>query len=245
MSKILGLIPARGNSSRVPDKNMRILGGRPLVAWTFAAAQCSRMLDRSVLTTDSQRIIGVAAEYGISTPFTRPAQLATDTSRVIDTAIHALKYLADEEGYIPDYVMLLQPTSPFRTAQDIDAACEMARKHPNHDAVLSVQPAATHPYLMRDVDSEGGLRKLSGHKSWDQEMKPLYQMNGAIYLVKLNSLLQERDWRPDSAVGYVMPEDRSVDVDTEWDMKMASLIVENRLERYGAESMAMRNSLVA
>lgn len=230
MQRTLGLIVARGQSERVPGKNMRMLGGKPLIAHTFEAARFAESLDRVVLSTDSPEIAGLARRHGIEVPFLRPAALADARSHVIDTALHALAWLADRETYVADYIMLLQPTSPFRTAADIDSAVRMAERADGAaPAVVGVTLADSHPFLMREIDTQGRLRSLPGAGTWRQDLPPVYAVNGAIYLVRLPCLLQERCWCPERSLAYVMPPERSIDIDTEFDLELAEQLLQTRI----------------
>lgn len=226
---ILGLVLARGGSKGIPGKNVRPLGGLPLIAHTFAAARASRSLTRVVLSTDDPAIAAVARTYDVEVPFVRPEALATDQARAIDVGLHALYFLLDRDGYQPDYVMLLQPTSPFRTAADIDQAAGLALSN-QAPAVVSVTPARQHPGLMK-VITHGRLRPFADsamNEARRQDMSAVYALNGAIYLVRRDVLLATRSWCPEGALAYVMPEERSLDIDTPWDLRLASLLLEAR-----------------
>lgn len=232
LGRILGLVVARGDSQRVPRKNLRMLGGKPLVVHTFEAARAALSLDRIVLSTDSIEIANLARQHGVEVPFLRPAELAGDTSRVIDSAIHALQWLASNDAYVADYIMLLQPTSPFRTAHDIESAIRLARGAlGGTDAVVSVTEAEAHPFLSREIDAAGRLWPLNGAGNWHQELPSLHAVNGAVYLVKTSCLFEQRSWCPAGALAYVMPQDRSLDIDTEWHFELAELIMQDRLMR--------------
>lgn len=230
MNRILALIVARQNSKRIPRKNLRLLGGKPLIVHTFDAARAAGCLDRVILSTDSPDIADLACRHGIEVPFLRPAALADDRSPVIDTALHALQWLAEHETYVADSVMLLQPTSPFRTASDIDAAVRLTRRV-DAEPVVSVVQGRRHPSLNRWRDADGRLRPLSGAAPWDADKASFYALNGALYLVSTPTLLKDRCWCPDGAMAYVMPPERSIDIDTEADFARAELILQERLAR--------------
>jgi CMP-N,N'-diacetyllegionaminic acid synthase len=229
MHRILALIVARDNSKRLPGKNVRMLGGRPLIVHTFEAAKAAHSLDRIVLSTDSQHMADLARCHGVDVPFLRPAELAGDHSRVIDTALHSLRWLAEHEEYVADYVMLLQPTSPFRTAQDIDAAVRLAEIN-NAEAVVGVTEVEAHPGLTRRIDAAGRLTRLPGAENWSQDLPALHAINGAMYLVRTDFLFKDQCWCPDRALAYVMPHERAMDIDTERDFKLAELILQDRLD---------------
>ncbi len=231
--QILGLVTARGGSKGIPGKNIAGLGGKPLIAWTIEAALNARLIDRVVISTDGEDIAVVAKNYGAEVPFMRPAELAGDDSPHIDTIIHALNVLQAQQDYRPDYVMLLQPTSPFRTDADIDGAAQVAMEK-DAAAVLSVCPAPVHPFFLKTISvSNGTLADFSDKPDGylpRQALQDVYALNGAIYLVKSNIILAGNTWSDVDALPYIMPENRSLDIDTPWDLHLANLLMENRLE---------------
>jgi CMP-N,N'-diacetyllegionaminic acid synthase len=227
MNRVLGLIIARGGSKGIPGKNLRQVAGRPLIAWTIEAAKASRRLDRILLSTDDPEIAEVGRRYGADVPFLRPAELATDRSPIIDAALHALQWVETTENYIPTFGMLLQPTSPLRTAEDIDAAIRMAQEQ-NADAVVSVAAVERHPFHMKVMDENGKLAPFITTELSDsrrQDLPPVFGLNGAIYLVRRTVLWESKTWCPAGALAYVMPAERSLDVDTSWDLCLADLIL--------------------
>ena len=224
---LLAVVPARGGSKGVPRKNLQELGGRPLIAWTIEAATCSRAVGRVVVTTDDEEIASESREYGAEVPFLRPAALAEDTTPSMDVIVHALDWLAENEGYAPASVVCLQPTSPFRPASDVDAAFDLF-KTKRADAVVSVSEAEQHPAWMKTLDAEGRLADLvESRERADrrQDLARVYALNGAIYLARRELLLAERTWYAGRTYGYVMPRERSLDIDTPWDLHLARLIV--------------------
>ncbi|MBE7554831.1 MAG: acylneuraminate cytidylyltransferase family protein [Anaerolineales bacterium] len=228
---ILGIIPARGGSKGIPRKNVRQVGGRPLIAWTWEAAQVTPTVTRLIVSTDDQEIAGLARAAGIEIPFIRPAQFASDTASAIDVVSHALNWLQEQEQYRPDFVLWLQPTSPLRTSADIEAAATLAQEKAA-DSVISVCPVEhQHPALMKRVESNGLL------KSWQddqtliqrrQELPPVYCLNGAIYLIRREVLLEQQTFYPEATFAYVMPSERSLDIDTPWDLYLVDLILKDR-----------------
>lgn len=151
----LGIIPARAGSKGVPNKNIRPLAGKPLVAYTCDAANASP-LDRVVISTDSHEIADVGRQRHIEVPFLRPAELASDTAKAIDVVQHTLEFFRAEEGWAPDMVLYLQPTSPFRTADQISEALDTLAAS-SVDSVVSLAPASDHPAFVYLVD---GSQKL-------------------------------------------------------------------------------------
>jgi CMP-N,N'-diacetyllegionaminic acid synthase len=225
--KILGIIPARGGSKGVPGKNIKILAGKPLIVHTIEAALSSE-LTKIIVTTDDREIAAVAKGAGADVPFNRPAELASDTAKSLDVAIHALHALEVADGNY-DAVMLLQPTTPFRTIEDINAAIRLLNKNPDADSVISVvNVQAHHPARMKFL-KEGRLIDPPFAEAYEnqnrQELEPMYIRNGAIYLTKRNVLLN-KSYKGKVCIGLIMPEERSVNIDTLQDFKYAEWIHE-------------------
>ena len=230
---ILGIIPARGGSKAIPRKNLALLANKPLLAWTVEVALESASLDRVVISTDDPEIAEVGKKFGAEVPFLRPAELATDISPSLDVILHAIHWLDDNEKYRPDYVLLLQPTSPLRTAADIRESIKLALAK-QADSVVSVCESHQHPLWMKGVNDEGRLIDLypqSAAPARRQDLYPVFALNGAIYLALRTFLLSERAFISDCTYAYVMPENRSLDVDTPWDLYLANLILNDREHR--------------
>jgi CMP-N,N'-diacetyllegionaminic acid synthase len=215
---MIALIPARGGSRRVPRKNLRRVGGKPLIAWTIEAARDARAVDRVIVTTDDPEIADVARDHGAEIPFLRPPILATDTATSADVVTHALRALHMAELADSSFA-LLQPTSPLRTASDIDAAADMLAAG---DAVVSVTPMAHSVRWLRTIDSDGFLHPWLAA---DVRDLTLYQLNGAIYMMRTDRFLRDGELIPSMARAYVMPQERSVDIDTEFDLNLCDLIL--------------------
>jgi len=230
MPTILYLVLARGGSKGVPRKNLALAGGQPLIAWSLRAASESRHHGRVLVSTDSQEVMSVAREFGAETPFIRPSNLASDTATSLDAAVHCLCWLKEHESYEPDILVLLQPTSPLRTSLDIDLAIDMALEK-NAKAVVSVATAGCHPYWMKTLNDQGQLVNWAATVPSivrRQDLPTVYGLNGAIYVVKPKVLLEEQTWYPDPTYPYVMPFQRSLDIDTPWDLHVADLILRDQ-----------------
>lgn len=230
MVEILALIPARGGSKRVPHKNILPVAHKPLIAWTIEAARAAKSLTRVVVSTDSAAIAAVSAQYGAEVPFLRPVELAQDHTCGMAPILHAVRWLDQHEAYQPDFVMCLQATSPLRVAADIEAAIDTAlRQHA--DAVVSLTPIHYQPAWMKQVDSTGRLRDWLPGTPWAarcQDSPAVYALNGAIYLVRRHVLLTRQSWYGDNTYAYVMPPERSLDIDTPWDMYLADVLLGDR-----------------
>lgn len=208
---VLALVPARGGSKGLPGKNIRAAAGRPLLDYTVAAARSSACIDRIVLSSDDEAIMRVARASGCEVPFRRPAALATDEATSIDVVLHALDQLPPH-----DLVVLLQPTSPLRTAADIDGACRLLLQH-DAPACVSVTEAEQSPYWMYRLDESAQLAPLlpAGERAARrQDLPPVYLLNGAVYVARADWLRRERTFVGPATVGYVMPRGRSLDIDT-------------------------------
>jgi N-acylneuraminate cytidylyltransferase len=215
---VLALLPARGGSKGLPGKNTMLLGDRPLLQWTIDAARGSRFIDRLVLSSDDDRIMEAAARGGCDVPFRRPADLASDNAAMIDVALHALESIP---GY--DILVLLQPTSPLRTSADIDAAFELFQRTGGNSCV-SVSPVEQSPYWMYRVGHDGELTAildLPEGVARRQDLPPVYALNGAIYISNVAALKASRSFVTRETVGYMMPAERSIDIDTAADFEAA------------------------
>ena len=227
MTEIVGLIAARGGSKGIPRKNIKPLAGKPLIAWTIEAAQQSQALSRLILSTDDEEIADVGRRFGAEVPFLRPLPLAADDTLAIDVVEHALDWLAKDQDCRPDYLLLLQPTSPLRTSEDIIGAIHLAEEH-NAEAVVSVCPADSHPFLIKRLTEQGTLEDFVSTDQVDlrrQALPPAYALNGAIYLNRPSSLMTHRSFLPPGTHAWEMPPERSVDIDTPWDFRLAELLL--------------------
>lgn len=212
---MLAIIPARGGSKGLPGKNIRPLNGKPLIAHTIEAALKAKEIDRVVFSTDSEEIAAVAKRYGAEVPFMRPAELAQDNSLAIDNYVYTVDRLIREGGKdIKDLVVLL-PTAPLRNSADIDAAVKLFREK-QADSVISYYPAPHPVQWHRYIDAKGVLRsffpetKLANR----QEEQKAYLPNGAIYIFNFSILKDLKVYYTDATYPYLMPAERSVDIDT-------------------------------
>ena len=219
---MIAIVPARGGSQGVLRKNVRPAGGKPLIAWTIEAAKSSASVKRIIVTTDDLEIADLAKQYGAEVPFLRPADLATDTATSVNVVAHALHKLGfDEESDAP--FILLQPTSPLRTSGDIDAAAALLEEA---EAVVSVTVVSHPPQWLRTIDTNRCLQPwLSGEVQRRQDSGALYELNGAIYITRAGRFLRELSFSPAVTAAYVMPKERSLDIDTEFDLQLCNLLL--------------------
>lgn len=221
---ILGLIPARGGSKRLPGKNLTPLAGRPLIAWTIRAARDSVSLDRVVVSTDDPEIAEIAKRQGAETPFLRPARLALDDTSSEAVAVHALETLELERGYL----VLLQPTSPLRAGADIDAAVRRCRDA-EWDALVSVRAPEKPGHWMLRVDDGDNVSPLFPDAFFGKEAAPnLVLPNGAIFIARIETFLREPTFWPRRTGAFIMPGERSLDIDKSEDLMAAERYLERK-----------------
>ena len=227
MPKTLAIIPARGGSKGLIRKNILPLGGKPLLCHTILAAKRSGIIQDIVVSTNSDEIANVAYSEGIAV-IHRPPEYATDSSPTIDAILHAL-HCCNEKGIHPDVVILLQPTSPLRTTEDIDLALALYQNG-DCDSVISVTPTPHPPYWDMIIDSPylkpifnpDFLRKRR------QDLPMAYMPNGAIYIASPEFLKRERSFYGERTIPYIMPADRSIDIDSEMDLLLVEFIIQRK-----------------
>lgn len=230
--EILAIIPARAGSKGVPRKNLRVVGEKPLIAWTWDIARMAPSITRLIVSTDDHEVVELARASNVEVPFLRPATLADDLSLAVDVVEHTLSWLQQAESYRPDAVLLLQPTSPLRTAEDIEAAVALLMSK-RAKSVVSVCSVEHHPLWTKCIDAEGQLYPWLTTKEMPQrrqELPEIFRLNGAIYLTRRDALLKHKSFHPPGTFGYVMPIERSLDIDTPWDLLLADLILTNRTQ---------------
>ena len=221
--KVLAIIPARGKSKGLPRKNVLDTGGKPLIAWTIEAAQKANCVTKLILSSDNAEIISVAKDFGCDVPFIRPDNLATDTASTLDVVLHSIEQMP---GY--DFVIILQPTSPLRTAWDIDAAFDIVVST-GAPSCVSVCEVDETPYWMFSLGKNGQLERLIDLPSdinRRQDLPKSYKLNGAIYIIEVNSLIKTKSFISDKTVAYIMDRGVSIDVDTHLEHEHVKKILE-------------------
>ncbi|MBP1763030.1 MAG: acylneuraminate cytidylyltransferase [Firmicutes bacterium] len=223
--RILALVPARGNSKGIKDKNIKLLAGLPLIAHTIRSALNSKYVDSVVVTTDSEKIAAVSSQYGARVPFMRPDYLALDTSKTVDAVLHAIEEL-DRRNEQYDILLLLQPTQPLRTTAEIDEAIESFIKN-NYASLVSICEVEEHPILLRTIDNRMQVAPLLKLNSTvrRQDMPKYYKVNGAIYINYIADLDSNTSFN-DNQFGYIMDRLHSIDIDEPIDLKIAELYLE-------------------
>lgn len=221
---MIAIIPARGGSKGLPGKNIKLLNGLPIIAYTITAALNSKHISKVIVNTDDVEIAEVAKQYGAEIPFMRPSHLATDTALATDVLKHSVIELEKLGNREVGEIILLQPTSPLRTTEDIDNAIELYRNK-NADSVISyckeAHPIRWHKYVTEDLKFKDIFdAKLTNR----QDEKPTYYPNGAIYILKKELIEQGKYYTPNS-YAYIMPHNRSVDIDTIDDFNYAEFLM--------------------
>ena len=232
--EILGLIPARAGSQGVPRKNLRLLCGKPLLVYTIEAAFLAS-ITRVVVTTESPEIASVARHHGADVPFLRPLALAAHAGVTsMQIAQHALHYLHKTEGYKPDIMVFLQPTSPLRTAAHIDRGIEMLLESDTDSVVGVRQVESEHPYFMMRLDRDNDLRayiEMENKPLSRQDLPPLYLINGALYISGWEYVIRAPETAPlfsNRCKGLIMDPLSSVDINTPLDFLLAQTILSQR-----------------
>jgi CMP-N,N'-diacetyllegionaminic acid synthase len=226
---VLAVIPARGGSKGVPQKNVRTLAGRPLLQFTVDAAAGARRLSDWLVSTDDESIAALARALDAPVPFLRPPDLATDDARALPVMQHAVLAMEERRERPYDAVMMLQPTTPFRTAADVDAAVELLAAT-GADSVISVVPVEGHhparmKYLAGDRLVDPPFAEAYENQP-RQELRPIVIRNGAIYLTRRDVLVERGSFKGDDCRAYVMPRRASVNIDDEDDLAYAEWLYE-------------------
>lgn len=224
--EVLAIIPARGGSKALPRKNIKKLNGIPLIAYTLLAANKSKYIKRIVVSTDDNEIAYISKTYGGEIPYIRPSKLADDTSPTIDSILHMIDYLEKKQDYCPDYILLLQCTSPLRNTQHIDEAIEKLLNS-DFDGIASICEAEVNPYWTNVLtkDKLQYFIKEGKQITRRQDLPEIYRCNGAIFLAKTEVLKKEKTFELENLTGYIMDEYSSIDIDTELDFKIAEVIM--------------------
>jgi len=220
-NKILGIIPARGGSKGIPRKNIQIISGKPLIAWSIINAQQSKYIDKIILSSDDNEIISIAKQWKCDVPFVRPKELAEDDTPGIAPVLHAIQQFPDY-----DYIVLLQPTSPLRAVDDIDGCIEFCMQQ-NSKICVSVTEPPKNPFLLCTINTSPYIQPFhaNGFIPTRQEIPEIFMINGAIYVAQAEWLNSTQSFLTPETIAYFMPYNRSLDIDTELDMKICELLL--------------------
>ena len=224
--KIVAIIPARGGSKGIPHKNITNLCGKPLIAYTIEAAKQSTYIDDVIVSTDDSDIKKVSEQYGASVPFIRSDHIASDEAKTISVVVDAIQKLR-ASGQKHDVVVLLQPTSPLRTVEEIDVAIEVFFQH-QMEGVVSVNVTDISPFLLRTIYNHK-LHRIIDESSTirRQDMPTYYEVNGAIYINRVEEVTEDLSFN-DNPIPYIMNRDHSVDIDTWDDLTEAACYLQNK-----------------
>ena len=218
--KILAIIPARGGSKGIPRKNVKAISGKPMIQYTIEAAKECLYIDKVVVSTEDEEIADISMRAGAIVPFSRPEELATDEAKTIDVVMHAVEFY-ERKAERFDIIVLLQPTSPLRNAEDITKALEYFMRNEQR-SLVTVSEVSESPILMRNFNKENKLEKILEEDSdvRRQDMKKFYRINGAIYINKASELNANTSFN-DNEMGFVLTQEHGIDVDEPQDLVVA------------------------
>lgn len=227
---ILGVITARGGSKGIPRKNIKILGGKPLIAYTIEVAKKSNFITDLIVSTDDTEIASVCREYGADIPFMQPAELATDTSGHLEVMKYAIEFMEKKKGLVYDYAVIFQPTSPFRLVEDIDKTIEkiIERGADSAFSMHTIEPSQ-HPIKVKKMEGDVVLpycmeEKIGTHR---QDFPVAYKRSGAVYVTKRDLIMNDNKLFGDFIVGHIVPLERSIDIDSPFDWMKAEYMLED------------------
>ena len=233
--RVVAIIPARGGSKVIPRKNVVLLAGKPLIAYTIETALQAPSLERVIVSTDDEEIAAIARKHGAEVPFLRPKELAADDTPDLPVFRHAIQWLRENEGYDPGIVLNLRPTAPLRSVADIEAVIRKLLET-GCDAVRTVCRVEHHPYRMVTLENDRAFKLMDDVApkfSYQRQMlPPVYRWNGAVDAMRSEIILQRDNMYGNDVRVVVMPKERSIDIDDEFDLKIAECLLgrsENRL----------------
>lgn len=234
-ARTLGLIPARGGSKSIPLKNIKPLGGKPLIAYPISAMARSGAVDRICVSTDSEAIAEVARDWGAEVPFLRPRELAEDSTPTVPVLVHALEWLSRDDGYAPEYVLVIQPTEPFVRPHQIRETLDLMLERSADSAITMVEvPQRNHPFHVRVLTADGYLEYENPdahHAHWRRQMDPPRYAFGNLFWFRREAFLAERRVEVGRRVGLPVEQISAFDLNTEEDWKLAEAAL-----AYGAVS---------
>ncbi|MBN2458161.1 acylneuraminate cytidylyltransferase family protein [Candidatus Woesearchaeota archaeon] len=233
--RVLAVVPARGGSKGIPKKNIIELNGKPLIAWTIEAGKQTTYIDRMIVSTDSKEIAEVAKRFKADVPFIRPDYLSSDTASSVDVLLHAIDYL-EEKGEIYDYIMLLEPTSPLRTTEDIEKSIEMLESNTDAESIVGVAKAeSSHPLFSVTITDSGFIRPFSGEELKHirrQDIKDVYFLEGTIYTSKIDALRKRKTFYHERTLPYIVERYKQFEVDEETDLVCIEALMRYKKDVY-------------
>ena len=225
---VLAIIPARGGSKGIPRKNIKLLAGKPLIAWTIEEAKKSKYIDKTIVSTDSQEIADIAIKYGAEIPFIRPTELAKDETSSSEVIVHAIKWFEKNQNQKFNMLVLLQPTSPFRNVKHIDSTLEIFSSSPNSKSLVSIKEVDENPYWMKIIDEDHYLKNFilkQNNFTRRQDLPKVYILNGAIYIMRIADFMNYKSFDVDNTIPFIMDKKTSIDIDVEEDFVLAENFV--------------------
>jgi len=229
--RVVGVVTARGGSKGIPRKNVRLLCGRPLLQYTAEAAMGSRLLSRTILSTDNETIAEVGRQCGLDVPFMRPAELARDDTPAIPVLQHAVRKL-EEAGEYYDAILTLQPTNPLRRPQDIDGTIELLEKTGADSVISFVEVGDKHPARMKVIGEDGHVIDPPFAEEFEgqprQKLPKLYLREGSIYLTRRVVLMEQNSLKGRDCRAWIIPEERACNIDTPFDLFLAEQMLKMR-----------------
>jgi CMP-N,N'-diacetyllegionaminic acid synthase len=228
--RVLAYIPARSGSKGILHKNIIDVGGKPLIAHTIEAAKKSKYVDKLIFSTDSEKYAKIAQIYGAEVPFIRPAMLATDTAKEIDVVLHLISWAENKLENKFDVIIKLQPTSPLRTAEDVDNALEQFMEK-NADSVISVNECLVPPVWTNTLPNDLSMKNFIREEIKTvnrQQLPTYYQLNGGVFVSGWDGLKKRKSWIGDNAYAYIMPKKRSVDIDEPIDLELVRILMKQK-----------------
>lgn len=231
--KVLFVVAARGGSKGVPRKNIRFLGGIPLIAYKIVSAQKCCYEHRIIVSTDDEEIADIAKGYGADVPFMRPEELSGDTASSIDVVLHAMDWITKNDSEKYNYVCLLEPSSPFASYEDLNASLKLIEEK-QADTLLGMKEVEVSSDFIHPLDKQGGLSEfyfsmenMTSIRRQDQRQE--YTMNGCMYIARWDYFMNNKQFHSVNSVPYIMSEEKSIEIDTLLDYEIACMLVEKRI----------------
>ena len=232
MTEVLALIPARGGSKSIPHKNIRSFAGHPLIAYSIAAGLAAESVTRLLVSTDDEEIAAIARKYGAETPFLRPAELSQDNTPDLPVFQHALQWLEENEGYRPEILVQLRPTSPLRRVWHIDQSIYQLLAHPEADAIRTVCEPFQNPFKMWQIDPEGFMQPLihteyqEGYNMPRQLLPAVYWQTGYVDAAWRDTIIEKASMTGERILPLVIPPNDWIDIDSADDWRRAERMLE-------------------
>ena len=230
MKNILAVIPARGNSKSIKNKNIKLLFGKPLIYYSISIAKRSKLINRVIVSSESKKIINIAKKYGAEAPFTRPKKFSKDNSKDLGVFLHCLKWLKKNENYIPDLIVHLRPTYPIRSVNVVNKAIKFALKNRNYDSIRSVCEPFQNPYKMWYLNNNNLLTPILGSFKRElynfprQKLKKTYWQNTYLDIIKYNTIKNKKSMTGKKIIPFILSPNSIFDIDDKFSFKIVEEI---------------------